>query len=375
MLNILHLINYTGGGGTESYIYSLAEKLHNNNCIFLVCYSEEGPSLKLFRELGIQTIQLPMSSPYDLKAAKKLAKICKEKSIDVVHTHFLRENYISILSKVFGNKSLLINTRHMLIQNSSPIIYANKFMTRFNHKIIAVSKAVQDLLLKESINPNKIQLIYTGIEESSWVNNNNNNNLFRTEFNIDDDTTLISSVARFSEEKGHFFLLKSISLFKKLLKINNKQNMNFKFILVGDGVLLERSKKLANDLGVFEDIIFTGYRNDISNILNSSNLFVSHSESESFGISILEAMACGLPIITTDSGGTKEIIDSSGEYGILVDYGNENEFAQALFKLVNDKDLVETYKKNGFVLLNQKFSLDKTADETYNLYSYNLNES
>ena len=372
MLNILHLINYTGGGGTESYIYSLAEKLHNNKCIFLVCYSEEGPSLNLFEDLGIQTIKLPMNSPYDLKAAKKLAKICKEKSIDVVHTHFLRENYISILSKFFGNKSLLINTRHMLIENSKPTIWANKFMTRFNHKIIAVSKAVEDLLLKENINTNKIQLIYTGINRGSWVDNKNN--LFRSEFNIDNSVILISSVARFSEEKGHFFLLKSISLFKELLKINNQEALNFKFILVGDGLLLDKSKRLANDLGIFEDIIFTAYRNDISNILNSSNLFVSHSESESFGISILEAMACGLPIITTDSGGTKEIIDSSGEYGILVDYGDEKQFAQALFKLVNDKDLVERYKKNGFVLLDQKFSLDKTADETYNLYSYNLNE-
>ena len=309
-----------------------------------------------------------MNSPYDFKAAKSLATICKEHSIDVVHTHFLRENYISILSKIFGNKSLLINTRHMLIENSKGIIFANKFMTQFNHKIIAVSKAVESLLLKEAIDPNKIQLIYTGIGLNNWKDNKDN--LFRKEFNIQDDTTLITSVARFSEEKGHFFLLKSISLFNQLLKTNNPENI--KFVLVGDGVLFERSKDLAEKLGISQNIIFTGYRNDISNILNSSDIFVSHSKSEAFGISILEAMACRLPIITTDGGGTKEIIDSKGEYGILVDYDDENQLAEALLKLVDNKDLREQYQENGMNLLIHKFSLDKTANETYNLYSSNL---
>lgn len=368
MLKVLHLINYTGGGGTESYIYSLAEKLHNKKCRFLIGYSEEGPSLEDFKKLGIETIKLNMKNPYDFKAGKSLAKICKENSIDVVHTHFLRENYISILSKIFGNKALLINTRHMLIENSKGIVLANKFMTHFNHKIIAVSQAVEDLLLQESIDPAKIQLIYTGIDPSNWRNNKDNQ--FRKEFNINDDTTLITSVARFSEEKGHFFLLKSISLFNKLLKNNGEDNI--KFLLVGDGVLLDRCKDLAKKLGIAEKIIFTGYRNDIDDILNSSDIFVCHSKSEAFGISILEAMACGLPVITTDSGGTREIIDPNGEYGILVDYEDETQLAKALLKLVDNKDLRVKYRENAKDLLFHKFSLDKTANATYNLYSYNL---
>lgn len=372
MLNILHLINYTGGGGTESYIYSLAKKLHNNQCKFFIGYSEEGSSLELFKDLGIETIKIPMNSPYDIKAAKSLAHICKEKSIDVVHTHFLRENYISILSKIFKNKSLLINTRHMLIQNSKPIIYANRLMTLFNHKIIAVSKAVENLLLDEFINPNKIQLIYTGIDLNDW--NNHRDSSFKNEFNIDSNEILIVSVARFSEEKGHSFLLESILIFKSLLETNNLQDLNFKFILVGDGELLEKSKILAKKLGVFEDIIFIGYRNDIANILNDCDLFVSHSKSEAFGISILEAMACGLPVISTDSGGTREIINPSSNSGILVNYGDKSQFAKALLELVNDKNLISKYKENGLILLTEKFSLDKTAIETYNLYSHNLDK-
>ena len=370
MLNILHLINFAGGGGTENYIYSLAKKMHNKNCKLFIGYSEEGPSLELFQSLGIETIKLSMNSPYDLKAAKSLQKICREKSIDIIHTHFLRENYISILSKIFGNKSIIINTRHMLLKNSKAVIYANKLMTSFNKKIIAVSKAVEDSLINESINHDKIQLIYTGVDTDDWKITKDLS--FRNEFNINNEDILIASVARFSEEKGHSFLLESISDFKELLLNKGLSDLKFKFVLVGDGELLESSKALANDLGISKDIIFTGYRNDIRNILNSCNLFVSHSESEAFGISILEALASGLPVITTDSGGTREIINEDSQCGILIDFGNRDEFAHALLKLVSDKNLANSYKNNGLILLDKKFSLDKTAEETYNLYSSNL---
>lgn len=372
MLNILHLINYTGGGGTESYIYSLGKQLHNSKCKFFIGYSEEGPSLEKFQQLGIETIHIPMNSPYDFKAAKELSNICREHSIDVVHTHFLRENFISILSRFFGNKSLLINTRHMLIENSKFILYANKFMTFFNYKIIAVSQAVENLLLEEYIHPNKIQLIYTGINPDDWSKPDSSS--FRREFNLDQDQILIGSVSRFSEEKGHEFLLQSIFTFKNLLWSQSLENLKFKFILVGDGVLLEKSKSLAKELGIFQDIIFTGYRNDISNILNNCNLFISHSKSEAFGISILEAMACGLPVISTDSGGTMEIIGSNNDYGILVDFGNEGQLANALIDLLGNKELMDKYKKDGLNLIFNKFSLDKTAIETYNLYSHNLDK-
>lgn len=103
VLKVLHLINYLGNGGTEVYIQSLAKKLHNKKCKFYIAYSEGEKGRQMFQELGIDLINLKMQNPFDLRAAKELKDICKDLSIDVIHTHFLRENYISILSKLFGN--------------------------------------------------------------------------------------------------------------------------------------------------------------------------------------------------------------------------------------------------------------------------------
>lgn len=371
MINVLHLINITGGGGTESYIYSLAKKLHNNKCRFFLAYSNEGPTLRLFQDLGIETIHLPMNNPYDINAAKNLKAICKEKSIDVVHTHFLRENYISILSKVLGNKSILINTRHMLFKNSKSVIYVNKIMTNFNYKIIAVSEAVESALLNEGISKKKIRLIYTGIDLDNWKHTKSFN--FRNEFNINKEDLVVASVARFTEEKGHSYFLQSIARMKELLSTEEVNNIKVKFVLIGTGKLLDESIKLAKDLNVFDDIIFTGYRNDINNILRDCDLFVSHSQSEAFGISILEALASGLPVITTDSGGSREIIDKDSDCGILIEYGNVDQLAKSLLQLLKDENLRNSYRENGLKLVHEKFSLDNTIEETYKLYSSNRN--
>lgn len=362
-MKILHLINYTGGGGTESYIYSLAQKLHNNNCEFFIAYSIKGDSFNKFKDLGIKMIHLPMNSPYDLKAAKKLKTICRENEIDVVHTHFLRENYISIISRFLGNKAKLINTRHMLDVNSKNVRLANRFMTRFNHSIIAVSRAVEELLIKELASDKKIELIYTGIDPDDWIVEETS---FRNEFKLDKDTLLLTSTARFSDEKGHKFLLDSIYHMKNNLE--DKNNLaKFKFVLVGNGKLLMDMINYSKELNIYDDIIFTGYRSDIANILNDSDIFICMSEKEAFGISIMEALASRLPVITTDSGGTREII-SNKETGILLDYGDIEALSKAILSLITDKELRDEYSREGFHLIEEKFSLDKTACQTYEIY-------
>lgn len=366
MTNVLHLINYLGSGGSEIYIYTLARKLHNKKCNFYIAYSEEGKGLKLLEDLGIKTIKFQMDGPFDLNAAKELKRLCKELSIDVIHTHFLRENYISILSKFLGNKVRVINTRHMLFENSKSVIITNKFFTKFNEYLIAVSSSVKDQLIDhEGINKNKVKLIYTGIDLEEW--NKSIPLSFRDEFNISKDEILITTVARFSKEKGHDFLIDSIKHFKDYIKMQNLE-FPFKFVLVGEGELFDDIIDEAKSLHISDDIIFTGYRRDIENILKSSDIFVLPSNNEAFGLSILEAMAAGLPVITTDSGGTREIINEKLDNGILIEYGDKQKLAEGLVSLIKDEKLKKQYILNGYKALREHFNLEKTIEETYNLY-------
>lgn len=366
MLNVLHLIHYLGNGGSEKYICSLAEKLHNRLCNFTIAYCVEGHGEEPFQELGIDLIRMEMNSPIDIRAARMLKRLCEQRSIDVIHTHFLRENYIGILSKILGNKVKIINTRHMLFENSKLVIWANRLICRLDDKIIAVSGHVREQLLREGILPEKVELIYTGIDLKQW--NTPASGSFRKEFGIAEDEILVTSAARFSAEKGHDFFIDAVKYFKEQVRDNRISIPKLRFILAGEGELLDSITGKVKTYGLDADIIFTGYRRDMKNILESSDVFISHSSSESFGISILEAMAAGLPIISTDSGGTREIVIDRLKSGILIDYGDTKAFSDALISLLTNKDLRNSFVSNGRHVVEKYFNLDKTAEETYNLY-------
>jgi len=368
MLKVLHLLNYPGRGGTERYILSLAEKLHNKSCKFYLGYSKGGPMLEQARKLGIKAINIPMRSPYDFKAAAKVKEVCEKFSIDVIHTHFLRENYVSIFSRLAGNRTALVNTHHMLAEKNMLLRLSNRLLTRLDDKITAVSDAVRERMIREGISPSKIEVIYNGVDPDYWKGRRSMK--VRKELGISESDFVIASVARFSEEKGHAFLLESVKQFKKLMASKTSPKAEkVKFLLVGDGELFSECRKFAELLGVSDDVIFMGYRSDIKTILYDSDLYVSHSKSEALGISILEALACGLPVVATSAGGPSEIVNEDSKCGVLVDYGDAEGFAAALLKFITDREFYVACKENAPATVRKKFNLDETAQQTYNLYN------
>ena len=366
MIKVLHLINYPGRGGSERYILSLAEKLHNRECLFYLGYSMDGPMLDQARALGIQTLNIPMSRPYDLRAARMLRELCDELSVDVIHTHFLRENYISIFSKMMGNKAALINTRHLLNNYGVLLKAAGRFFSLFVNRTIAVSNAVKERMVAEGTDPRLIEVIYNGVDTEYWKGRRNYK--VRDEMGLDRDDFVVISTARFSEEKGHLFFLEAIKVLKKNTSLNDDKAARIKFVLVGEGELLEECRSMARMLGVDEDVVFTGYRSDIRNMLHGSDLFISHSRSEALGISILEALSSGLPVIATNSGGPTEIISEQNGCGLIVEYGDTEGLAAAILRFASDKKFYKACRDNAGSTVNEKFNLDKTALDTYNLY-------
>ncbi|MDP4093041.1 MAG: glycosyltransferase family 4 protein [Bacillota bacterium] len=363
MLNVLQLMYNWGKGGYESYAINLVKKLHNRECKFYIAYSETLPMPEIVESLGIETFHIPMKSPYDMPAARKVAKLCNKLSIDAVHTHFIRERYVAAFSRILGNKSRLIYTSHVVVPKSPALKVTNRLVSGLEHKIIAVCLAGREQMLEEGLNPRRIKVIHNGVNIEYWKEQAAST--IREEFGIADDEFVITTTGRFNEEKGHLFLIESI---KALNELTGKNGMQFRFLLAGDGDLLEECKKLANDLDISDKIIFTGFRTDIRNILHGSDLYVSPSRTEALSMSIIEALACGLPVVATDVGGTSEVINDENDCGMLVPYGNSTQMAASIMGLIMDEKLYRHLKANAFKTSSEKFNLDNTIKETYNLY-------
>lgn len=352
-------MNFINNGGAERYIISLAKGLKDKGFKFFVGVSKRtyNSCEKELEMLGVKIVLIPIKNVLDIFSAIKISNFCRQNNIDIIHTHFLRENCVAIVSKIFGNKAFIINTCHMNWHNRRDVQILNRVLTRFNKKIIAVSKSVEDNLIKEGIDKNKIQVVYNGVDYSYW--SQDIKSTIGEEFNINEDVFKVVTVARFNEEKGYFYLLDIIE------EIKNRINLNkFKFILVGDGELRHEVEDYGASKNILDAIIFTGFRSDIKNILKGAHLYISPSKNEALGISILEAMACGVPVIATNVSGSAEILGEDSQY--LIEYGNKKDGANRVLQIYNNYGNIKEYiAKKEKDRIKYIFNIDEMLRKTY----------
>ena len=233
--SVLYLMGFVGSGGAERYMISLIKGLKNKNFKFYLGVSKRTYNgfEKELEDLGVEIVLLPIKKVYDIGAAISICRFCKKKRIDIIHTHFLRENCVAVISKIFGNKINVINTCHMNWENSFSVQLLNRFITRFNYKVIAVSNSVRNILKKEGILEDKIQVIYNGVDYNYFKKIPDST--IDVEFGIDKNIFKVLTIARFNYEKGHFYLL---DIIKELSNKISFEDIRFSFIYYLNIILL-----------------------------------------------------------------------------------------------------------------------------------------
>jgi len=360
MLKVLYLLNHAGKAGTEAYVQSLVERLHGNRIKAYFAYNEEGWLVERLKELGVDTYRIEMRHPFDIAAVWKLNRLCRELGIELIHTQYLRENYIALLSRIFNPRVKVMYTNHFILPNNIILRMCNRVLTRLQANIIAVCNKGREMMIRNGNDGSKISVIYNGVDPKIW--GRPSPSTLREELGLDEDVFLILCGSRFYYDKGHKFLVNSIAELKKIT------DRKFKCILANDGPLLDEIKEYVKNLQLEEDIIFIGPRKDMKNVYDGCNMYVNSSWHEALSFAIIEALAEGLPVVATDMGGNPEIINDETKCGILVKYDDAEGMAVAINRVMNDAALQAELRSNGFNTVNEKFNLDKMVMQTYNLY-------
>lgn len=366
MIKVLYLINHAGKAGTERYVISLIKKLHNNKIEAHFVYNETGLLVDWVEELGIDPYRIVMNSPFDIIAVKKLKTFCKKKGIQIIHTNFLRENYLAMLSKIANKNLKVFYTNHFIMEKRETLKYANKLFNPLQEQVIAVCNKGKDLMIENGIDANKIEVIFNGVDVAQW--SAHKESTLRSEYNIKNDEFVFLCGSRFAHDKGHEFLIKSVARLKEIT------TAKFKCVLANDGPLLLQCQELTKKLGLENDIIFTGYRKDIKNLIYGSDLYVNSSEHEALSFAIIEVLACGVPVIATNMAGNGDIINSKTKCGILVEYNNELQLALNIKNMIENVGARNEFKINAIKAANNTFNLDNMIEKTYNLYQRCLNK-
>ena len=148
-MKVLYLLNHAGKAGTERYVETLVRYLSADGRVKpYFAYNEPGLLVERMQAMSVPCRQIEMRSPYDLPAAKVLANLCREWGIELIHTHYLRENYIAMLAKGRNKAIRSVYTNHFVLANSSLNRLSNRLMDRRQDRMIAVCNLGREQLVK-----------------------------------------------------------------------------------------------------------------------------------------------------------------------------------------------------------------------------------
>lgn len=308
-------------------------------------------------------------SPNSLRAIKKLSKIIDSGNYDYIHCHTLAGRFIGAmaLKKLKNKQTKLVYTYHGLnVYKGSSLISKlfipfEKFLSR--KLAFGFCNNTEDASLLKRITKKEIEICYPSLNlEKFKVKDEEviNKSVLRKDLGFSDEDLLLTYVAEINKNKNQRFLL---NVLNELLKYNK----NFKLVLVGPDHSNGNFAKLIKKKELTDKVCCLGWRNDIRNILFSSDVYVASSIREGFGLNILEAQYCKNPVVATDNRGHREIIKDD-ETGFLVNKNNYKEFANKILTLVENNKIEEKIVDCAFK--NLSFYQDRNMEDVIiNKYS------
>lgn len=366
-INILFLTPSLTWGGMEKIIYQIINGLIKKGFEFTVVYWKPYNFYeKKLNQIGVKTIRIN-SKIWSLKYFRELIKILKTNRFDIVHSWFCDEDLINVLVNRFlplNNKISLISSQQAPFFSKRIHFFRYMIIGRFFEKIICCSEWFRQLIIDNcKLNEEKVITIYNSVDLENFPLEMDEEkiSLLKRQFNIENSDRVILSVARLSYEKGIDVLLKAM---KGVVSFFN----NVKLLIAGDGPEKERLISLVKQLNIEKNVIFLGFREDVSEIYYICDIFVLPSREEPFGIVLAEAMAAKKPVCASSVGGIPEVV-LDGETGFLVPPDNTDMLEKTLVKMITmpEKDL-KKLGENGRKRAESLFSLKEMIDKYETVY-------
>ncbi|AGB42273.1 glycosyltransferase [Halobacteroides halobius DSM 5150] len=359
-LNILHIHSAKHFGGGEVHLYQLAKGLSARGHNLVLAIRE--PMVDKFSGLDVKIEELPLRNVLDLSSISQLVKIIKENKIDIIHVHRGKGYWLGVISVKLARRGKVVATRHILRSLGKGYVYSRLYenISRF----IAVSNEVKNILVQENkIADDKIAVIYNGVNIENFNTKKVDNQGLKQEFGLKNNELVVGTVGRLGALKNQELLVKMAA------KLKNKADV--KYLIVGEDNSSNQSYKhrledLIKEFKLEDKVVLTGFRRDIPELMSLFDILVVPSQEESFGIVAIEAMAMKKPVVASDVGGLKEIIQDN-KTGFLVPLV-EKEFIGRLLKLINNSNLRKKMGQTGYERVLNKFTIEAMIDQTEELY-------
>lgn len=321
-------------GGVGVHIHTLSKELvKQGHEVYVITYPhKEIKDIDGIHVIGTKGLNIPgvRGLMFKLNAKNALKDLIQKEDIDIIHGHYLfpagaaavevgNKHNIKTYVTAHGSDMFELYKRQPFMR--SPI----KKVLKNADGVFAVSNALKHEIIATGVRgiANKTKLSWNSVDIDKFSNKENDS--FKQEYKLFDKPIVLFV--------GNLIKRKNVD---SLLEAKKIANSDYYLVIVGDGPLFKKLKKKAEEEDI-RDVIFTGSRNDVEDIIPSCDILILPSFSESFGLVLIEALACGKPVIGSDVGGISEIINN--DVGLLVNPNKISSIADAIDNLVNDEDL------------------------------------
>jgi glycosyltransferase involved in cell wall biosynthesis len=353
-MNILYLATHLNTGGITSYLLSLGVAMRERgHRVFLAAAG--GEMENDLRQSGVDFIPIPIKTKSELSPNVVLSFFqlrARAREMDIVHAN---TRVTQVLAALLG-RPYVVTCHGFFRRRFSRLIYPC-----WGRRVIAISAQVKEHLLRDfGVPEKKIALIPHGIDVGRFLLQAPSSKLqAKAVFSLGSGP-VIGIIARLSEVKGHIHLLRA---FPRL----SKEFPAAQLFIVGEGREKERLEQEARGLGVPGQIVFLPRTGDTSKALAAMDIFVMPSLQEGLGLALMEAMAAGLPVVASNIGGIKTLIENENN-GVLVEPGRPEELAEAIAALLREPARAAEMGQRARQFIAENFSRAKMARQTEEVY-------
>ena len=316
-----------------------------------------------YHEVQVNQYSVFQYPPYDLALASKMAEVAKREKLDLLHVHYAIPHAVCayLAKKMTDDKLKIVTTLHgtdITVLGYDPSL---NDMIRFGIEGSDIVTAVSESLVQQTydlLQPKKsIQSVYNFIDERVYFKKDTL--ALKGQYGIAAEEKVVIHVSNFRKVKRVQDVVKSFHLIEK--------EVPSKLLLVGDGPEISVVCNLVRELGLKDKVLFLGKQENLEDLYSISDLMLLLSEKESFGLVLLEAMACGVPSVGTRIGGIPEVIEN-GKTGFLSDVGDVEDIARNSIKILSDTTIHKTFAENAILRVKENFSSQSIVQQYEDMY-------
>ena len=316
-----------------------------------------------FHQVEVNSYSVFQYAPYDIALANKMAEVIQDEGLDVLHVHYAIPHAVcAILAKDMANSDIgIVTTLHgtdiTVLGYDSSLTGAIQYGIEKSDVVTAVSTSLVKQTRELITTKKEIETIYNFVDEREY--HKKDANKLKELLGIKENEKVVIHVSNFRKVKHVPDVVKSFELMHK--------EVPAKLLLVGDGPEKHPVMEYVKGKPIEKDVLFLGKQENVSELYSISDLMLLLSEKESFGLVLLEAMACEVPCIGTAVGGIPEVI-IPGENGYLVPLGDIDSVAEYGLKILKDPHLHNQLKKRAVQIVKERFSSSQIVEQYEKMY-------